>query len=137
MQRTGTLTITSGFSRLDDTRLMKGALDNGGFARATTFLRQDRQLKNNQTIWVDGPDDVFEGMSVIVITDAGPVVPALVAVGAGAQPIGVAASKSVVRALSSGNKGGKKATSKSKPAKKSAKKSRTWSTKKSSAKKSR
>ena len=133
MQRTGRLTFTSGFSRLDGTRLMKGALDNDGFERATTFLRQDRQLKNNQQIWVEGIDDVFQG-AVIVITDAGPVVPALIAVGAGSRPLGVAASKSVVRALSSRST---KTASKSKPAKKSAKKSRTRSTKKSAAKKSR
>ena len=71
MKITGTLTIDGGFSRLDGTRLMKGAVNSGGFARATNFLQQDRHLDSDDRIWVDGVNDLFGGMPVIVITDAG------------------------------------------------------------------
>jgi hypothetical protein len=90
MSITGTLTINLGISRLDGTRLMKGDLNNEGFGRATTFLRQDRKLKKNQTIFVDGEDDVFQG-PVIVITDAGP---------AGAESFAAAGSKDIAASAS-------------------------------------
>jgi hypothetical protein len=82
MNSTGKLTINLNISRLDGTRLMKGAVNNGGFGRATTFLRQDRLLNSGETIWVDGEDDEFQGASVIVIADAGRVGPTLIAAGA-------------------------------------------------------
>src|ERR1044072_3781899 len=68
----GTLTIDAGISRLDGTRLMRGALNNGGFGRATTFLRQTRGLQDGQQIFADGQDAEFDGDDVFVITDAGP-----------------------------------------------------------------
>jgi hypothetical protein len=69
MIKSGTLFIDSqGFSRLNSTLLMKGALNNGGFGRATNFL-QGRGL-NSGPIFVDGVDDTFGG-PVIVITNAG------------------------------------------------------------------
>lgn len=129
---TGTLTINSGFSRLDDTRLMKGAVDNGGFGRATTFLRQDRQLNSGETIFVDGDGDTFQGAAVIVITDAGR--PAQIgALKPAANAAATSARRAGGAARSSGGKKGGRAS-----AKKGAKKSgrgRT-SAKKSSAKKS-
>ena len=67
----GQLIISDGFSRLDGTRLMRGALNNGGFGRATSFLRQERNLKSGETIRVDGVAAEFEGDDVIVISDAG------------------------------------------------------------------
>lgn len=119
--KTGKLTINGGFSRLGSTRMMKGAINNGGFGRATVFLQQDRQLNSGETIWVDGTDNQFGGMPVIVITDAGRAVPAVVALGAGAELIAVDASKAAVKAVSAGSKKGAKASTK-KSAKKSAKK---------------
>jgi hypothetical protein len=110
MAITGTLTINLGISRLDGTRLMKGALNNGGFGRATTFLRQDRQLKNNDTIWVDGEDDEFKG-PVIVITDAGRADEESLAFGASSK--GIAASAGIA-AASGGKKAGAKGASKRK-----------------------
>jgi hypothetical protein len=108
MTRTGTLTIdATNVSRLDGTNLMKGTLNNGGFSRATIFLEQDRGLNRGETIWVDGEDRVFQGMSVILITDAGRAVPAIIAVGAGAETIMAAASKAVVaRATAAGGRKG-------------------------------
>lgn len=67
----GQLTISNGFSRLDGTRLMRGALNNGGFGRATSFLRQERHLESGETIRVDGVAAEFLGDDVIVISDAG------------------------------------------------------------------
>ena len=71
MIKEGRLIIFAGISRLDNTRLMRGALDNDGFGRATTFLRQDRQLQSGETIFVDGIEREFDGEDVIVISDAG------------------------------------------------------------------
>ncbi len=61
----GRLAISAGISRLDHTRLMRGALDNGGFGRATSFLRQERQLESGDRIFVDGVDREFDQMDVI------------------------------------------------------------------------
>lgn len=66
----GTLTINVGISRLDSTRLMKGAKNNGGFGRATDFLQQDRKLKTNDFIEVDGSSDTFGEIPIILMTDA-------------------------------------------------------------------
>ena len=129
---TGTLTINAGFSRLDGTRLMKGAFDNGGFGRATDFLEQDRQLNSGETIFVDGDDDIFQGMAVIVITDAGR--PTLTGALKTAAKAGMtSARRAAGAARSSGGKKGARAVAK-KGAKQSSR-ART-SAKKSSAKKS-
>jgi|GEM_PF-7116621 len=67
----GQLIISNGFSQLDGTRLMRGELNNGGFGRATTFLRQERNLQSGETIRVDGVAAEFQADDVIVISDAG------------------------------------------------------------------
>lgn len=72
MKKTGTLTIDDDrVSRLKGTRLIKGAVNNGGFGRATNFLEQDRSLRDGDRIWVEGNDNFLGAMPVIVITDAG------------------------------------------------------------------
>jgi hypothetical protein len=128
MSITGTLTINLGISRLDGTRLMKGALNNGGFGRATTFLRQDRQLRNNQTISVDGEDDDFDG-PVIVITDARRANEESLAFGASskgiAAPARTAASSGGKKVGASKRKGGGQKSSKKSGAKKSGSKKTT------------
>ena len=121
MKKTGTLTIDDGESRLDGTRLMKGAVNAGGFGRATTFLRQDRGLNDQERIWVNGVDDFFGEMPVIVITNAGPVammaaLNASKAAGAGKAAKKSAAKKSAAKksgAQKSGSGKGKAAAKKS------------------------
>jgi len=71
MSFTGTLSINAGVSDLDGTNLMKGAKNNGGFGRATNFLQVDRQLDSGDPIFVDGTQDTFNQMPVIIITNAG------------------------------------------------------------------
>jgi|SRR6185369_9554665 len=80
----GTLTISIGISRLSGTRLMKGAKNNAGFGRATDFLQQDRQLKNKDFIEVDGTDDEFNEVPIILMTDARKASPQEVAAAAAA-----------------------------------------------------
>ncbi|HKV34896.1 MAG TPA: hypothetical protein VJP89_11255 [Pyrinomonadaceae bacterium] len=103
----GQLIISSGISRLDGTRLMRGALDNGGFGRATSFLRQERNLESGETIRVDGVAAEFQGSDVIVISDA------------------ARAGQSLTTAASVAAAVAKTAGSKTSAAKKSAKKKRT------------
>lgn len=80
MSRIGLLTYNGGISRLSGTRLMMGAVNSGGFGRATNFLQQTRQLFDNEIISVEGTDDSFGQMPVIVITDANRVGFAIMAV---------------------------------------------------------
>ena len=70
---TGTLHISAGISRLDATRLIKDTNNNNGLGTATTFLRFNRQLHDNDDIFVDGDEVNFKNTSevVILITDAG------------------------------------------------------------------
>lgn len=84
MIRTGKLTIDAlNTSRLGGTPLAEAPLANDSLSRATIFLRQERQLNHKETIWVEGSDGEFRGESVIVMTDAGRVVQAVIALGAG------------------------------------------------------
>jgi hypothetical protein len=103
----GQLSISDGFSRLDGTRLMRGALNNGGFGRATSFLRQERNLQSGETIRVDGVAAEFQGGDVIVISDAA----------RAGQSLTTAASVAVAISKSGGG-------TKKRPAKKAAKKKR-------------
>lgn len=70
---TGTLHISAGISRLDATRLIKDTNNDNGLGTATTFLRFNRQLHDNDDIFVDGDEVNFKNTSevVILITDAG------------------------------------------------------------------
>ena len=123
MKITGTLTIDGGISRLDGTRLMKGLVNSGGFDRATNFLQQERHLDNDDEIFVDGADDHFGEMPVIVITNAGLSTAAL-----------LGAAKGASKAMSAGRKKGlggavsksaKKSSSKKSASKKSGVKGRS------------
>lgn len=134
MTRTGTLTIdATDISRLDGTRLMKGAVNNGGFGRATIFLRQDRHLNSGETIWVDGVDDEFQGMSVIVIKDAGRAAQDLIASAAATETAAAgkqgrkAATKKAVKRTDGSRKGGKKSAAKKSASKKSGGKKKSGS----------
>jgi hypothetical protein len=71
MRINGILTISGSVSRLDRTRLAKQPLDDDPFGNATIFLRQDRQLGNNDPIWVEGSRQTLGNTDVIVITNAG------------------------------------------------------------------
>jgi hypothetical protein len=74
MPRTnGRLHINGGISRLDSTRLIKDTNDNDGLGTATTFLQFNRNLDDNDDIFVDGNNVKFKNTSevVILITNAG------------------------------------------------------------------
>ncbi len=119
MQRfIGLLTISTNVSRLDGTRLAKEPLSGNPFGRATTFLRQDRGLDNNDRIWVDGEvSDLIGNVPVIIITDAGRELPAVVSTG-GALKAARSAKKGAAK-----ESGAKKSRADRSSAKGSAKKS--------------
>lgn len=88
MRSIGRLTIDAkNVSSLDGRPLMKGDLNKGGFGRAAAFLKQDCQLSSGDTIWVEGEDRDFHGISVIVLTDAGYLVRAAAAEGESVLPV--------------------------------------------------
>lgn len=69
MRRNGTLSVDSGISTLDATRLaMEGSEDP--FGAATNFLA-DLGLRDNDLIWVEGGNGSVGTVPVIFITDAG------------------------------------------------------------------
>ena len=140
---TGTLTMNAGVSQLDGIPLVRAPLSGNPFGRATTFLRQDRNLTGGR-IFVDGTEDFIGNQRVIVITDAGralaartgPAAGRALTASRGAKKGGTAAAR---RTSSSGesraNKGAaKKSAGKKGAAKRSAAKKR--GAKKSAAKKS-
>lgn len=106
---TGTLTIVGADSDLAGTALAKTPLSGDPFGRATTFLIQDRKLSSGNRIWVDGNPSQIGEVPVILITNAGRELPALVGPGG------------ALRAVNAAKKGGaKKGGAKKNSAKKSA-----------------
>lgn len=129
---TGLLTISSGVARLDGVRLAMEPLTGDPFGRAASFLRQDRNLRSNQRIFVDGVARTIEDTPAIVITNAGPAMPAIVLAGgaltAAAATLGAkkgarSDGKTAASSRKSGTKKGaakKSGSAKKAPAKKSA-----------------
>jgi hypothetical protein len=126
MIQTGQLTISDGVSELDGMTLAKAPLSGNPFKRATTFLRQDCNLRSGNPIWVEGVNDTIGELPVIVISDAGPPPPpALVATARAARKVnalvaGVALSSGLT---SSDRKGGEKGSAKKTGSKKTRAKS--------------
>lgn len=114
---TGLLTISSGVARLDGVRLARAPLTGDPFGRAASFLRQDRGLQNNQRIFVDGSPTTIGAVPVIVITDAGAAMPAIVLAGGALKAAPATPPTKKGAAKKSG--GAKKASTKKSAAKKS------------------
>lgn len=114
MITTGTLTVSSGVSRLNGTRLARQG-ENDPFAAATNFLA-NRGLGNNAFIRVDGNNGFVGSVPVIFIVSAGP--------GALGGMVAMTASKAIGGgAKKASRKGTKSATKKPAAKKRSAKKS--------------
>ena len=124
----GTLSIDEGFSRLDQTRLMKGAKNTDGFERATNFLQGGKGFTGGEFIEVEGANDTFDSMPIILMTNAREITPTD---GAEAVPITAGAGTSVKKTTKSETKGKKKTGTK----KKGGSKKKTGTKKKADSKK--
>lgn len=129
----GTLSFDVGFSRLDQTRLMKGAKNNDGFDRATNFLQGSKGFTGGEFVEVEGANDTFNNMPIILMTNAKELTPTD---GATAFPITAGAGISVKKTTKSGAKGKKKTGTKKKAGSKKARTKKSAGTKKSTQKSS-
>lgn len=133
MNRTGTLSVSAGVSRLDGTRMARAGANNP-LAAATNFLAI-RGLDDGDFIRIEGSDGTLGNVPVIFITSA-----ALAAAALAANKAARSAKGRAKKAASSGRKrSAKKRATKSSAKKAGGRKSTRakGSTKKSTGKKSR
>ncbi len=109
----GTLSFEVGFSRLDQTRLMKGAKNDDGFERATNFLQGSKGFTGGESIEVEGANDSFKSMPIILMTNAREIPPTD---GAEVFPITAGDDTPVKKTPKSGAKGKQKTGTKKKKA---------------------
>lgn len=103
----GTLTIIGNDSSLSGTALVQITGSGDPFDNATTFLTQDRHLKTNDRIFVDGNTDHIGSQQVINVTEAGRELPAVVGAGGALRTL-TAAKKGGSAGKAGGKKGGAK-----------------------------
>lgn len=106
----GRLTILDGDSSLDGTPLAKAPLSGDPFGNATTFLRQDRGLTGGIRVFVDGTPGRIGDVDVIIITEAGRVLPSVVGAGGTLRAMFATAKGGtlVTRLVTAGGKSGAK-----------------------------
>jgi hypothetical protein len=88
---------------------MKGAKDDDGFDRATNFLQGSKGFTGGEFIDVEGTNDTFKSMPIILMTNAKEITPT-----DGAPTFSITAGKSVKKTTKSGAKGKKRTGGKKK-----------------------